>query len=87
MPGKLFEYMATGLPVLGVGPEQGDAAQLLSTSGAGQMLDGSRRDQLRDVLLREFKAWQQASAQVRRNDYSAYSRRMITGKLTELFKA
>jgi len=87
MPGKLFEYLATGLPVLGVGPEQGDAAQLLSTSGAGQMLDGGRQDQIRDILLREFRAWRQAAAQVQRNDYSAYSRRMITGKLTELFKA
>jgi len=87
MPGKLFEYLATGLPVLGVGPEQGDAAQLLRASGAGEMLDGSRQEPLRDVLLREFEAWRQASAQVARSDYSAYSRRMITGKLTELFKA
>lgn len=87
MPGKLFEYLATGLPVLGVGPEHGDAAHLLSTSGAGQMLDGSRQEQLRDVLLRAFRDWRQASAQVSRHDYGAYSRRAITGKLTELFKA
>jgi glycosyltransferase involved in cell wall biosynthesis len=87
MPGKLFEYLATGLPVLGVGPEEGDAAHLLSTSGAGRMLDGSRQEQLRDVLLREFRAWQRAEDRVERQDYSAYSRRMITRKLTELFKA
>jgi glycosyltransferase involved in cell wall biosynthesis len=87
MPGKLFEYLATGLPVLGVGPEQGDAAHLLSTSGAGQMLDGSRQEQLREVLLRAFRDWRQSAAQTARQDYSAYSRRAITGKLTELFKA
>jgi glycosyltransferase involved in cell wall biosynthesis len=88
MPGKLFEYLATGLPVLGVGPEQGDAANLLRESGAGQMLDGNRQDQLFGVLMREFVVWQKqgSATQVSRNDYSAYSRRAITGKLTQLFK-
>lgn len=87
MPGKLFEYLATGLPVLGVGPEQGDAANLLREAGAGVMLEGSRQEALCAVLLREFESWQQAAVHVKRNDYSAYSRRAITGKLTQLFKA
>jgi hypothetical protein len=29
LPGKLFEYISTGRPVLGIGPAQGDVAKVL----------------------------------------------------------
>ena len=38
IPGKLFEYLATGLPVLALGDPQGDSATLLSQAGAGAVL-------------------------------------------------
>jgi glycosyltransferase involved in cell wall biosynthesis len=38
IPGKLFEYLATGLPVLALGDPQGDSAMLLSQAGAGAVL-------------------------------------------------
>ncbi len=43
MPGKLFEYLATGLPILGVGPAGGDAAALLASTGAGEMIEGQNQ--------------------------------------------
>jgi glycosyltransferase involved in cell wall biosynthesis len=38
IPGKLFEYLATGLPVLALGDPQGDSSKILSQAGAGAVL-------------------------------------------------
>lgn len=83
MPGKLFEYLATGLPVLGVGPEQGDAADLLNKSGAGVMIHENQQQQIKDNLLHHFKAWENADGKSMSlvNDYS---RRTMTARLAEL---
>jgi hypothetical protein len=35
--GKIFEYIASMRPVLGIGPVDGDAADILSDTGAGKM--------------------------------------------------
>ena len=36
--GKLFEYLAAGRPILGTGPADGDAAQILKECQAGEMV-------------------------------------------------
>jgi len=86
MPGKLFEYLATGLPIVATGPETGDAARLLQESGSGKMIDGSNEQSMINFLLEKFHAWQQhaASDSTRVNSFSAYSRRELTKDLTRL---
>lgn len=37
--GKIYEYMALGRPILGIGPVEGDAAAILAETGAGRMFD------------------------------------------------
>lgn len=37
IPGKLFEYIATGRPIIALGDPQGDSAQILDNSGSGQV--------------------------------------------------
>ena len=87
MPGKLFEYLATGLPVLGVGPVSGDAAALLRETGSGEMLDSRDAAGMRSLLLRHFENWKQnAIAPYRNGKTSNYSRQHITGKLVELLE-
>jgi len=84
MPGKLFEYLATGLPIIATGPEQGDAAQLLQETGAGDMIDGSRGEVIQAKLTGHYQQWKQATGTVKPHTGTAYSRREITRKLTEL---
>ncbi|HRK74780.1 MAG TPA: glycosyltransferase, partial [Rhodothermales bacterium] len=38
LTGKLFEYLATGKPILAIGPPNGDAAKVLKEAGAGEMI-------------------------------------------------
>lgn len=84
MPGKLFEYIATGLPVFAVGPEQGDAANLLGESGAGEMIDGSAADRIKSALLRRYRDWKQGGTSLHRSIAERYSRRGITKQLADL---
>jgi glycosyltransferase involved in cell wall biosynthesis len=85
LPGKLFEYLATGLPVLGVGPVQGDAARLMKEANAGKMVDSADRDGIKNAVLEIFDAWN-ANKQpvVKKNPAVRYSRRGITEDLVKL---
>ena len=85
MPGKLFEYLATGLPVVGTGPADGDAARLLTSSGAGEMIDGRDEEKLKQKVLEYFSQWETGTLRIQANGVQMYSRRNITKKLTELF--
>lgn len=38
IPGKLFEYLATGVPILALGDPNGDSAQILKDAGAGEVI-------------------------------------------------
>ena len=39
--GKLFEYIRTGIPIIGIGPSEGDASQILEQTNSGRMFDYS----------------------------------------------
>jgi glycosyltransferase involved in cell wall biosynthesis len=87
MPGKLFEYLATGLPILGVGPEGGDAADLLQNTKKGLMITGKDLDKLKKEILACFDKWQFTDLQEKNNlavSDSAFSRRILTKRLMEI---
>jgi glycosyltransferase involved in cell wall biosynthesis len=86
MPGKLFEYLATGLPVMGVGPTNGDAANLLTESKAGEMFEALDHAGMMNALSNHFSKWNDVITQDSNNKNSAlkYSRREITRTLSTL---
>jgi glycosyltransferase involved in cell wall biosynthesis len=85
MPGKLFEYLATGLPVLGIGPSAGDAATLLKETKGGSMFEGYDTAAIKQFLLQHFDTWFSGSPPaVKSTGARTYSRRSVTGQLAEL---
>jgi glycosyltransferase involved in cell wall biosynthesis len=48
--GKVFEYMASGRPVLCLGPEDGDAAEILETTGNGKCATYNDTGSIESVL-------------------------------------
>lgn len=85
MPGKLFEYLATGLPILGIGPEHGDAAALLKETSSGIMIDGDSSASIRNILIKNFHAWKKGELMSGPGGIIKYSRKEITRHLTTLF--
>ena len=55
--GKLFEYLASGTPILSIGPVGGDAAQILDDSGRNKMLDYNDKESLKEQLYNYYKQW------------------------------
>jgi glycosyltransferase involved in cell wall biosynthesis len=88
LPGKLFEYLAAGCPVMGVGPVAGDAADLLRDTGAGKMIDTKDEAGMRKTLRDYYRRWQTegpgnittAAGAVR------YSRKHVTGELVRILQ-
>jgi glycosyltransferase involved in cell wall biosynthesis len=76
--GKLFEYMASGKPVLFIGPVDGDAAHLLARCGYHGIFGYDDTKKIRDFILKI------ASGETRpRADFHAeYSRRALTNNLS-----
>jgi glycosyltransferase involved in cell wall biosynthesis len=84
MPGKLFEYLATGIPVLGVGPVRGDAASLLKESGGGVMASPENHRLIHDFIKDCYKSWTTNSPGKPGQGIEHYSRRGVTKKLAGL---
>jgi len=88
LPGKAFEYLACGLPILGVGPVNGDAAVILRESGAGKMFEGDDEAGISKELLDIYHRW----GSLRTPQYtdafyaSKFSRKEITEKLVRLLE-
>jgi glycosyltransferase involved in cell wall biosynthesis len=85
LPGKLFEYLATGLPILGVGPVNGDAANLLQEVDRGTMIASDNISGIKDFIKAEYSNW--LSGNIRSHSVSGgqkYSRKEITRQLVEL---
>ena len=50
LTGKMFEYLASGLPIIGIGPTDSDAAFLIKEAGAGRMFEQGSGFQLLSYL-------------------------------------
>ncbi|MDR7132115.1 glycosyltransferase involved in cell wall biosynthesis [Algoriphagus sp. 4150] len=81
IPGKLFEYMATTLPILALGDPEGDSAKILEESGAGEVLSHSDYVAIQ-VSLR--KLFERSGEAVSATEIAHYSRRNLSFQLAKL---
>jgi len=79
---KLFDYLGAGKPILGVGPTDGDAAEILRQTNAGMMVEAGNEAGLLEAILKCFKGSYGSPSSSR---ISSFSRQSLTGNLAELF--
>ncbi len=82
LTGKLFEYLALKRPILAIGPVDGDAAQILTETGAGKMFDYADENGIEDFLTQSISRAQIGplgeNVHVQR-----YTRRSLTSELAK----
>lgn len=57
VPGKLFEYMATGKPILAITPPGSEVDRILQETAAGITAPPDNLEAIRKMILRAFDAW------------------------------
>ena len=80
--GKIFEYMATGKPILCLGPQNGDAACILKEAGSGNTYDYYDIEGLKFFISQTING----EYSIRNPDTTAFSRRKIAGRLADFLK-
>ena len=86
--GKLYEYLASGRPVLGIGPARGDAAAILEETNAGQLFGYDDVDGVAAFIRRHYEAWQRGELEAGAPETAAarYSRKRQTKHLALLLE-
>ena len=85
LPGKIFEYLAAGRPILYVGPTPGASDALLTKCRAGVTLPPDPQ-RIGDMLYRFWSQWSRGTLPegCPPDRFAPYSRRALTGKLAGL---
>ena len=86
LPGKFFEYLASGNSILAIGPVEGDAAAVLNITKAGKIFERSDERGIQEALQTYYSDWKVGRAMVDR-DVSHYTRQKLTQQLIRLLES
>ncbi|MCX8489780.1 MAG: glycosyltransferase family 4 protein [Cyclobacteriaceae bacterium] len=83
LPGKFFEYLASGNPILGIGPVDGDAGMVLSQTGGGKIFERNDGAGIKEAIREFYIQW--AKGNVNSNVANMiYSRKQLTQQLIRI---
>jgi len=86
IPGKLFEYMVSERPILGIGPEGADFAEIMRTTNTGVFATYPEKDRIKQTLQTYFAEYKKGALKSHAIGLQYYSRKNLTGQLVELLK-
>lgn len=84
IPGKVFEYLRTGRPILAIGPERWDVEQIIEKTQTGRCFNYTDKAALKSTIHDCFKAFLNGKLKVYPKDISQYSRQKLTERLSEI---
>ena len=85
--GKLFEYLATGRPIVGILPEDGTMADIIRQTGAGWVADCDRPDDIVKLIHHAMHQIATGASDLKRNEAAIreYARDVLAQRLAEVF--
>lgn len=86
LPGKLFEYLASRRPVLGIGQEDGAMARVLADTGAGVTAGWDNLGAIRDFIDKAWEQFKAGGVPPVEGDIARFSRRSLTRELAALLE-
>jgi len=84
IPGKIFEYLASGKQIISFGPEGADVSRILNETKAGKHFSYQDSKAVKSFILEKFELWKQGNLFDNTQNIEQFSRRNLTGKLAEI---
>lgn len=86
LPGKTFEYLRTGKPILALGPQNGEVDRILSEVQGGKLIEYEAREKIQSYLISLIDAWQDDTMHYARPELiKKYERKNLTADLVQIF--
>ena len=86
LPGKLFEYLASWRPILGIGQPDGAMAMILDKTRTGKVLDWNDRKATAEFIDSCWQDHLSGKLTVKDADLSQFTRRSLTRAMASLFE-
>ena len=87
IPGKLFEYMVSGRPIIAIGPQNSDFAEIITNTNTGVFFDYSDKMKLKSVILDFYNQFLEGKLQSNGVGLQKYSRKSLTKELAQLLNS
>lgn len=84
IPGKLFEYMVSNRPIIAIGPQGSDFADIIKETNTGVFFDYSEKAKLKSVILDFYNQFLEGKLQANGVGLQQYSRKSLTKQLAQL---
>ncbi|KLT68228.1 glycosyltransferase family 4 protein [Flavobacterium sp. ABG] len=84
IPGKLFEYMVSNRPIIAIGPQGSDFADIIKETNTGVFFDYSEKAKLKSVILDFYNQYLEGKLQANGVGLQQYSRKNLTKQLAQL---
>lgn len=85
--GKIFEYLQSQRPVIGIGPVDGDLADILNETEAGQMVDFEDVYSLKELIKSHYSLYKSGKLKGETKNIDRYHRKHLSGELAEILNS
>lgn len=85
LPGKLFEYLASYRPILGIGQPDGAMSMILDSTKTGVVFDWEDKVAIAKYIDECWEKHLEGSLRVEGSDISQFTRRNLTRRMAQLF--
>lgn len=84
IPGKIFEYLATGKQIISFGPNEADVSKILDETKAGKHFSYNDSKEIEEFILEKFELWKNRNLLENTQNIEQFSRRNLTKQLSEI---
>lgn len=84
VPGKLFEYMASGRPVLCLSYPGGHPESIVESTQCGRVASFEDKEKIKEIVLKYYQAYKGEGLKSKSIGIEKYSRRGLTQSLSEI---
>lgn len=84
IPGKIFEYLATGKTIISFGPENADVEKILEKTKAGKHFSYDEKENVKSFISQSYEFWKEGKLENQLENIEEFSRKNLTQKLVEV---